>query len=98
MNYKNFGQVSQEIDGVMDILIEDTSPYKRKLISNVSLCAMVMLFRSLPPCKRLYLPGEAHSEKMIIIYKPAENCSIVIQSEPLYNHSVKLQIKQINLN
>lgn len=66
-------------------------------IKNVGFLSMIQLWSKVrTPNKRLYLPGELDNEFMTIVYKPAPNCIITIESVPTKKYVPSLKFKIYN--
>lgn len=86
---KNFREVAAIKKGVfhrMNAEIKDVS-----FVGIIHLWSLIIT-----PNKRLYLPGELDNEHITIVYKPAPNCVITIESVPTKKYSPSLKYKIYN--
>lgn len=101
MKALNFSQAADLVHEIMDELkIEsrNTIAKRIRIVENVSLKDIITLYRCLPGRKQIFVPGEIGNENITIVFLPADNCSIIIESEPAVDFRWKIKQQSFNWN
>lgn len=87
MEYITVTQAQKKIAEIIDLFIETAAMQPGKLMASIEPMGMYeicTLFNRMKTDKKmLYVPGELDNDRITILYFPAPNCVIEIESEPL---------------